>query len=877
MKGMLFLISLTICLQAQQKKNAPTEVRVEYDEEESSHMQVDRMFKDSAWASGLSSGADTLNRSLDSLMEALFYKLLDNQLVYDVTDASQFTAKLKRDVHTTADGSYVVVDRFSLGPRFLAPLTTMMGAPLNLGGDSNINVLDIYLRTDGMRLAEEQELGFWRRAANNWFGLLPILTNILPPSFNPNELYDPIRQLETPFQFPFTLNELGDMPIGSIRSYSFSGGINLTWDIAEAYRAEISDLLDASNDLTVSLPYSIFRTGEHRINVLKKSNDLVWVGVSDVQRQGHGLSTSLGKVARVFAQVTPYWSGMPAAIFPIDVGGTLADVKKFDLLYSFDLRKEEARVAYLRAVRGDFTLAHKRNLETTTTQKDTGVRFHFTRKQDSWDTEINNTSNFFVYRRGRHQLRSEGEIETTDEFGKFYSLESEAQTEDETWDALVGGRNIHNESRITLKVEREEDRASKDRKEFIYRFPKDEKDPIGLILSMNIQDRFTDAQDYKDYTQALRFFLDMDLPEVPDIPLRDEEVMSLRRKEQTMIDPLRDSENLHVTPTYLGRFQANAAIYIDTDDIHILRSLPEDKYWEAFGYAFYSDKTLWARDEARNRFLNQLRWITFAGAYPLRLLNLRFASADAIAEAKHRVSALEKLKRAQQPMEKLNAFHELLDTDHQVQLARALQYLLPKRDVARSVSFSTQAKGDAQGAAHELFESINRKVFRSGRGFPVDTRYRLAREKLFAFEPRQLTDERQKPYIKQIIVHTQNVNQRYELAVVLEVPKKQWETSLKAYVKLEEGGRVNVGRFVLAESVLDLSPVTVGAKEGSSTEFRIFLSGEDSPLKGLLYDGKLKNQGSYEITLAISYDGLVWSEERKLRFRFVDGRLLPPK
>ncbi len=877
MKRTWLILCLTIILQAQQKKG-PTEVRVEYADEETSSIPVDRIFKDSAWASGLNSSAETLNRSLDSLMEALFYGLLDNQLVYDVTEASQFTAKLKRDVHTTADGSYVVVDRFSLGPQFLSPLTTIAGAPLNLGGDGNINILNIYLRTDGMRLSEERELGFWRRAANNWFGLLPVLTNILPPSFNPNELYDPIRQLETPFKFPFTLDALGDMPIGSIRSYSFSGGINLTWDVAEVYREEISHLLDASDDLTVTLPYTIFRTGEHRINVLKKTKDLVWVGVSDIQRQGHGLSTSLGKMAKVFAQVTPYWSGMPAVLFPIDVEGTLADVKKFDLLYSFDLREEEARIAYLRAVRGDFTLAQKRFAEAKAFKKEQGVQFHFNRKQDSWDTKTGNTSNFFVYRRGRSQLRSEGEIETTDELGKFYSLESEIQTEDETWDALVGGRNIHNESRVTLKVEKNppEEAAKQDGDKF--RFIAGEKDPMGLVLSMSIQDRFTDAQDYRDYTEALRFFLDTDLQDVPEIPLRDDAEMALRRKESALMDPLRDAENLHVTPTYLGKFQANAAIYIDANDIRVIESLPVDKYWEAFGYAFYFDKELWATEEARSRFFNRLRWLTFAGAYPFRLINLRFPGADAIAEASARVNALERLKQAQTPLAKQEAFHALLATDHQVPLARALQYLLPRSDVPRSVSFSVQPRGESRGRSHELFESINRKVIRTGKGFPVDTRHLLAREKLASFDPRQLTDERQKPHIQQIVVHTENINQRYELAVLLAVPKKQWGSSLKAYVKLEEGGKVNVGRFVLAESVLDISPVASrSGQDPTMREFRIFLSGEDSPLRGLLYDGKLKSQGSYELTLAISYDGSVWSEERKVRFRFVDGRLLPPK
>src|SRR5690606_31425936 len=127
---------------------------------------------------------------------------------------------------------YVVVDRFQMGPDFLRELGKVRGLPLTFNGQSQLFVTNATYRSNASRKAEEQKAGFWTELFANWFGILPFLTNILPPSFNPLELYDPVTYLKTPFLFPSTIDHALELPIGNIRSYGISGGASLAVDTA---------------------------------------------------------------------------------------------------------------------------------------------------------------------------------------------------------------------------------------------------------------------------------------------------------------------------------------------------------------------------------------------------------------------------------------------------------------------------------------------------------------------------------------------------------------------------------------------------------------------------------------------------------------------
>ena len=277
-----------------------TSVQITFDESDSEDNSqsiappIEQLFKNPALSAGLASGADAINRSVESLLDALFYSLLDNDLRYDMTDHSWFSANLQRDVFSAPSGAYIVVDRIDMGPRYSREMWRVHDIPVTLGVEGSVEVLQIYLRSDGMRLAEQSELPVWRRLVNNWFGLLPLASALLPPSFNENELYDPLRQAATPFIFPLEIETFYDMPVGSIRSYAISGGATYSLGFEGLIDKTTRDALETLEGLKESLPYQIFVRGEHRINVLRRGEHKAWVGMSKINRAGHSISTVLG-------------------------------------------------------------------------------------------------------------------------------------------------------------------------------------------------------------------------------------------------------------------------------------------------------------------------------------------------------------------------------------------------------------------------------------------------------------------------------------------------------------------------------------------------------------------------------------------------------
>jgi hypothetical protein len=851
------------------------EVSIEWEDEQHSTLGANRIFSSPALASGLSGSIDQLNRSFDSLMEAVFYSLLDNDLAYDVTDASEFTTSLKRDVHNAADGSYIIVDRFAVGPKYLSPLTTIQKIPLNIGGEGAINVINIYRRTDGMRLADNEEQPFYRVALNNWFGLLPLLTKILPPSFNPNQLFDPVTQLQTPFVFPFTPEDVQAMPLGSIRSYSISGGIQVSFDPAGNKLEEVQEALKGMNDVQLTLPYTIYKKGEHRISVLRRSKDRVWVALTDSHRLGHGLHGIVGAIGRIFTKVSPHWSGVPTLLFPIDVSGDIYDLLKYDQLYEFDLSDKSTWKAYKRATQGDFSLAQALSKESATTKP---VIFHFKKKEEGIESEIRNARNLFIHRDTRSVLREDLEIETIDDKGRIDTLEARMQIEDQNWNALVGDEQVNFNGKVTLKVIKK----GEDHYEF-----GEHPEPYTMILSLNINDRFADVLNFKRYLALLRFFTKLPLKDVPEIPLRVSEDIAEKRREATLIDPTRDIHNLHVTPTYLGRTTIHAGVYFPYSQLQKIFKSSEAKMWRAFAKVYGLNPKDWDTKKKRSTFSTKARWLTAGLAYPLRLFNFRIPGADAITEMSDRISALKRLKESREPLKLLDDFYDLLETDHPAHLTAALLELADLSEVPRSISFSTERKGDDRGENKRIFASLNGKVYQSRAKFPVTDRHDAIREKEALFDPKNVREVRDQPYISHILVSTKPVTtlgedklvQQNHIQVQINVKNIPVHTEAKVLARIEEAGKLNIARLLLAEGVVPIAPESFSpSEEGTKNNvatYTFFLTGPESPFSTFLLDRAVAGGSSFDVTLSVAVDD-VWTKEKKISFRFQDGKLLNP-
>ncbi len=884
-------------------------IRYQYDAQEDARDElgyesgIERLFRNPVLASGLESGSDALNRSIESIMEVVFYSLLDNDISKEVTASADMVTGLKRDLFNTTSGHYVVVDRFRMGPEYRRQLAEIQGLSLNLNISANANIYHIYLRSDAIRLAEQSELPWYRRTLNNWFGLLPILSRVLPPSFNANELYDPIQQLGTPFIFPSHAESFRHMAIGSIVSYAMNSGLRLPFDIAAMFGDQVEKALSRIESLKFTFPLSIFLTGEHRINVLRRSENIAWVGLSRSRKLGMAFSTEIGSKVSILNQISPWWSGVQLPLFPVSLEMSKAKFMQFDMLYEFDLRNPAAIEAYERAVAGDFVTAHRRYLDKKEKDEESGVWYHFTRNETGDQGSVNNTQNLLLTRYSRLNNRTAAELEIVDERGRLYVLEARQEQELESWDALLGSERIATESIAELRVNRVIPRPGTHPEEYTYVFSASESDPVSLTLAMRLQDRYTDAEEYDSYVQSLRRFTRLPLDKVPKIPMRDARRVATRRNALALNDATTDRLVPHTPPTFLGRLSATAAARVSYEQLnHIVRQ-SENRMWGQFAEAFGRSANDWSRKAFRDEVSFFTRWLNRTVFYPMRLLGFYNQDADFFREVERSIAALRTIRGTHEPLKKVNAFYELFASDYPDKVTRALLGLSQLAQVPRSVSFVTRARGSGTAEVKEKFDSLDGKVFQSSASWLPPERQRIAKEKLLAFIPTAVRERRSRPIAKRISVGAKEIPE----ALVEELTSAQADdddasaqailtrhvfvrmqaqnvtpgASIRVYVKFDQGGRLQLGKFNLAEQVITVSPLESALDAAATTEitsqnYEFWLTGPLSPLRGVLFDQAILFGGEFEVSLAISEDGQRWSDEKALRFRFEQGQLTPP-
>ncbi|MBF0443034.1 MAG: hypothetical protein HQK54_14095, partial [Oligoflexales bacterium] len=786
-------------------------------------------------------------------------------------------------------GSYVVADRFSIGPSYLKPFAEIAELPINLGIDSKINILQMYMRSDGRRLANSHTLPLWRSLINNWFGLLPFITEILPPSFNPNELYDPLQQAKTPFIFPANKEIFEKMEIGSIISYSISGGIQIGLDmVSNKILERIPSSLSEDGKLNLGIPYAIFLKGENRINVLRKSKNIAWVGLTNAEKFGHGIAARIGKLFFIYKKTLSLFNNVPlleklppmpvrvpAMVLPVNIEGELAKMLEFDQLYSFDLNNNQAEKAYNYAVGGDFTVAKEYSLK----EAETGVKFLFKKSSESKISSVDRSRNLFVQYNNKASQHEKAEIRGEDEKGKFFVLESKLKFEDKNWNILVGENSTNFFYRTEINVFKKKADTQKGWK---YEIDEGTANPYSILMSMNISSKYVDTIQFRSYIDNLEKFTKLSLEDIPYIPVRENDELIRRRRNSALIDPMEEVKNIHVVPSHLGKMVVDAAVFFSRGIIDRILERTEDDIWSAFENAFEMEDIGWNKEMNRESLFNKFRWIPYYVSYPLKVLNVNFTGPAAINEASSFVEAVKYLKNSSEPLEKLEGFHRLINTSCPVHLARVLLILADVNKVPRSISFSTSISGIKNKSKLD-FLSINQKIVKSDSGFS-ELNYRMNSELLNAFEPTQMKEVSEKPTIRKLKIKMKSSSNETSLKkhVLLgifldEVPGNR---TINVFVKIEQGGRVNFGRFVLSEKVISLDLKEVVKFEKDKKEkyyYEFFLSGPESPLRNYMFDKMIEFGGLLDVSVSVSVDGEVWSQKRKISFRLEEDKIYAPK
>ena len=828
----------------------------------------EKIFKNPVLASGLTQGTDAINHAIDTFMESVFYSLLNNQISIPMNDQFSMQVNLNRDVYDAPDGMYVVVDRFSLGPQFLQQLGTIKDVPINLGAKTGFSFLDIQLRSDAIRLKEKEDLTFFRYAVNNWFGILPVLEAILPPSFNLNAMYDPVKRLEITSLVPTTLENVAKIPTGAIRSYLTSGGVELGIDWAGFMGSKIEDIKSKLSGIGLNLPFSVFFEGEHRISVLKRAENIVWVSVNNTREVGYRFNGLFGTTFFLIRNTIPYWKGFPVNFFPFDIRFEQAFAKLYGQIFEFDLAQEAARRYYLTAVKGDFTDATKQAQIERDTSTETGVKYFFTKKENSTTFRNDISHNYALWKKVRNNSDYVSDIHIQEPEGETVVLETGKNWIHEWSDVFAGKEENKWQGIGVIKVDETEDKSG----EISFKISQ-QKNPYYILMNYVVNDKYVEAEEYQAYMQQLKAFMFMPMPDIPTIQVRDDDaVTNFRMQNFFQFDAVTDS-HLHVTPTHLGRLRFDASLLLTSDHIDQIAHRPEADLYRVLTESFNGEKSIWNNASYRDSVARNFYHWTSILFYPFRTLTNSEFLADRLREVDTIVEALQLFKNDRDALSRRDAMKKLFETSYPLELAHALLQLTDESTVSRSVSFSAESKGGGSVGAKFKFDTLGHmKISAPTKAQRVD-RYENVREKETQFIPGSLKMKRSKSSIALLGLTVDPDYAKPQLTLRVQARSIEPFKNALVFVQIEQSGKLNLGKLKLADAVIAIKPSFPKHGFLNQSEFEIEINKPDTPLSGFILDQALKFGGDFRVGVSVAQDSASWSQERFIEFSYRDGTL----
>lgn len=821
---------------------------------------LDALLSNPALSAGLQSGAGAINRSIDALMESLFYSLLDNEIKVPVGQNTKVAAGYFRDVFTAGARGYVIVDRFKFGPEFAREIGKIGRYPTSLGAEGGIELLDIYLKSDAERIAQDQDAGELQYWVQNLFGLVPLFSSTLPPSFNPLELHDPLRQFETPGVFPADIASFNEMPSHSIRSYQISGVVRLPITLQAIKSDILAAAFDRVSDKLAVIPYTVFTGGSYRINVLKKSESTAWVGLTKIKEVGNEISTVIGDYLYAFSRIIPELTltGIKTPIFPLDSTLNHKILNQYDHLYEFNIKDPTARKAYLTAVRGDFKDA------TELARKSKSVRFHFTRTKIADQFNSKHFNQLFVYNRASTNTSETARIEINDEKGRFNILEGTNFQSKGDWNLLVGEQQSVFTQASELEVLKSKDNRITWRN-------RDNKS-VSMSLNLEITDRYTSLKEYAEYVKLLQTFSGINLSDLPNFKQHQLETQQ-KWKNQVSYSPLTSYHDIpHIPDPVGGSFNARVSVFLNPQDLHYLAELPRQKILEGIKSAF--DLKAKFLNTINNRFSH-----IYGGAYNGLYHFLRFftVSSEFLQKATSAHQAFyyhkELKKSSNSPEDFRDSLMSFFSSNKPELFMKALREWLKGRKYPVNMSIGTKPQNQSDPGIRQLFGSLNGKLIDNGVPFPSTSRYRIAKSKINAFLPNHLKDQRKRIHLIRASFSDQSVSDQANLHISIDsdnFPKNRDE--MRVYIKVQQAGKVQFGKLVLIEEILTL-PVVHDEIDLDSATSSFFVTGPQSPFKNFLLQQALDFGGEFRVSLSISTKDYAWSHVTQFTFKYEDGQV----
>ncbi|MEI8026202.1 MAG: hypothetical protein WCI18_07620 [Pseudomonadota bacterium] len=294
------------------------------------------------------------NRAVDNAMDALFYSLLDKTWPVSKTRFSVLETGIERKLTKLPTKAYLVIDRVMIGPTLTRDLLPPSPLGVSTKLSTGVYFYEFYLASDAERLTATKLNYSNQFSPANWFGLLPLLSKILPPSFDPNELYNPLRTFSAPLKVPLNSKDLQEMPSNSIRSYAIKGTIG--FPLSHTWLLERLPIIAETTGLHAGTPIDFYANAEARVSVQKRSDNEYRISLSNIKTEGLSLGFEIGKTFYAFgvAMGKFSWRGLPVPIAPLKLASVRQLFQEHTEIRDINLSYKIPEDILARALTGNF-------------------------------------------------------------------------------------------------------------------------------------------------------------------------------------------------------------------------------------------------------------------------------------------------------------------------------------------------------------------------------------------------------------------------------------------------------------------------------------------------------------------------------------------
>ncbi|MDD9951372.1 MAG: hypothetical protein OXT67_07375, partial [Zetaproteobacteria bacterium] len=538
---------------------------------------IEEIIGSSFLQANLKRGIVALDRSMHSLMESIFYSILDQDGQAKITSHNFLQFGTRRKVYRSRIGKWVVADRVFVGPRtnrhlgYIGPTRISLTSPreitfpVGLDAESILSFVEIYPSDSALPLVDRITTSKSTQLIRNWFGLLPLMEAVLPLIFNPVELYDPFHLAEVPFLYPAKVENFSTMPTGNIRSTSLHGGIRLPL-LLDLFSGKDWEALIAKSNIQENGLTSVFFEGSYSVHVLKVAATRAKIGITWYRSKGLGFGTQLASTLYLFANSIPKlsWKGAPVYFMPIRANWKFESIFEKKFIVDINLDHEEGRHCYEKATLGDLSTAHPQSPHCTLSYD---FEFQGSRKR------VRVRQNILLSQSGNTSTRKNGieTIHTTDQNKQQYSYRYD----------------YHKRFQNQLYGSWEEKYSTKTIQ------PKSEESKPPTLLNptvemhLHIEDKALYANELKEILNSIQNAIPFDLTQsLPSIPLRNEEALLQQQQNFQYLSARERGRQFHTLPQMLGHFSLDLIYLLNKQILSKILQTPSEASWQQLLHNF---------------------------------------------------------------------------------------------------------------------------------------------------------------------------------------------------------------------------------------------------------------------------------------------------